>query len=185
MGKQPLYINIIEAAVLQYPASNLEVDPEKFKFKIHLTPDRLGVKGYIQTPSVTPWRTIIVSIKAEMILDSKMLLNLNEPSRYKDTSYIKPTKYMGVWWEMIIGRSQWVYGEPKTNIRIGQTDYFKVAPNGKHAANNKKVKEYIDFASENGFDGLLVEDGTSDGKTGLITPKNLYLILLLLILILI
>ena len=156
-GKNPLYINIAEAAIVHYPASNLEVDPEKFKFKIHLTPDRTGVKGYIQTASVTPWRTIIVSPKAEMILDSKMLFNLNEPTQYRDTSYIKPTKYMGVWWEMIIGRSQWAYAEPKTNIHIGETDYLKLESNGKHAANNKKVKEYIDFASENGFDGLLIE----------------------------
>jgi len=156
-GNKPLYINIAEAAVLNYPASNLEVDPESFKFKIHLTPDRNGAKGYIQTASVTPWRTIIVSPKAEMVLDSKMLFNLNEPTKYNDTSYIKPTKYMGVWWEMIIGKSQWAYGEPKTNIHIGKTDYSKIVPNGKHAANNKKVKEYIDFASENGFDGLLVE----------------------------
>lgn len=156
-GKEPLYINIAEAAVLHYPASNLEVDTKNFKFKTHLTPDRQGAKGYIQTPSVTPWRTIIASQKAEEILDSKMLFNLNEPTKYTDTSYIKPTKYMGVWWEMIIGKSQWAYGEPKTNIRIGETDYSTIKPNGKHAANNQKVKEYIDFASSNGFDGLLVE----------------------------
>ncbi len=156
-GAKPLYINIAEAAVLDYPASNLDVDPENFKFKIHLTPDRQGVKGYIQTSSVTPWRTIVVSPKAEVVLDSKMLFNLNEPTKYSDTSYIKPTKYMGVWWEMIVGKSQWAYGEPKTNIHIGKTDYSKIKPNGKHAANNTTVKEYIDFASENGFDALLVE----------------------------
>ncbi|MCY0976501.1 glycoside hydrolase family 97 protein [Chryseobacterium wangxinyae] len=156
-GAKPLYINIAEAAVLDYPASNLDVDPENFKFKVHLTPDRQGVKGYIQTSSVTPWRTIVVSPKAEMVLDSKMLFNLNEPTKYSNTSYIKPTKYMGVWWEMIVGKSQWAYGEPKTNIHIGKTDYSKIKPNGKHAANNTKVKEYIDFASENGFDALLVE----------------------------
>ncbi|MCY0970467.1 glycoside hydrolase family 97 protein [Chryseobacterium wangxinyae] len=156
-GAKPLYINIAEAAVLDYPASNLDVDPENFKFKVHLTPDRQGVKGYIQTSSVTPWRTIVVSPKAEVVLDSKMLFNLNEPTKYSDTSYIKPTKYMGVWWEMIVGKSQWAYGEPKTNIHIGKTDYSKIKPNGKHAANNTKVKEYIDFASENGFDALLVE----------------------------
>ncbi|KAA0129592.1 glycoside hydrolase family 97 protein [Chryseobacterium sp. SN22] len=156
-GKDPLYMNIAEAAVLNYPASNLEVDIKNFKFKTHLTPDKNGAKGYIQTSSVTPWRTVIVSPKAEVVLDSKMLFNLNEPTRYKDTSYIHPTKYMGVWWEMIIGKSQWAYGEPKTNVHIDGTDFTKLIPNGKHGANNIKVKEYIDFAAENGFNGLLVE----------------------------
>ncbi|MDO5615154.1 MAG: glycoside hydrolase family 97 protein [Cruoricaptor ignavus] len=155
-GKEPLYINIAEAAVINYAASNLELDADNFKFKTHLTPDAQGAKGYIQTPAVTPWRTIIASPKAEVVLDSKMLFNLNEPTHYKDTSYIKPTKYMGVWWEMIIGKSQWAYSTAN-NVHIGKTDFSKLTPNGKHAANNTKVKEYIDFASKHGFDALLIE----------------------------
>lgn len=156
-GKSPLYINIGEAAVLDYPASHLEVDAVNFKFKTHLTPDKQGAKGYIQTSMVSPWRTIIVSPKAEEVLASKMMFNLNEPTKYTDTSYIHPTKYMGVWWEMIIGKSQWAYGQPESNVRLGVTDFSKLTPNGKHGANNTKVKEYIDFAAENGFGGLLIE----------------------------
>lgn len=155
-GKDPLYVNVAEAAVLDYPASHLEVDAQKFKFKTHLTADRQGAKGYIQTPSVTPWRTIIVSPKAEEVMDSKMIFNLNEPTKYTDTSYIHPTKYMGVWWEMIIGKSQWAYSTEE-NVHLDKTDFSKLTPNGKHAANNTKVKEYIDFAAENGFQGLLIE----------------------------
>ncbi|ASK28600.1 alpha-glucosidase [Chryseobacterium sp. T16E-39] len=155
-GKTPLYVNVAEAAVLDYPASHLEVDAQNFKFKTHLTGDRQGAKGYIQTPSVTPWRTIIVSPKAEEVMDSKMIFNLNEPTKYKDTSYIHPTKYMGVWWEMIIGKSQWAYSTAE-NVHLDKTDFTKLTPNGKHAANNTKVKEYIDFAAENGFQGLLIE----------------------------
>ncbi|PKF73506.1 glycoside hydrolase family 97 protein [Chryseobacterium sp. PMSZPI] len=155
-GKAPLYINVAEAAVLDYPASHLEVDAQNFKFKTHLTADRQGAKGYIQTPSVTPWRTIIVAPKAEEVIDSKMIFNLNEPTKYTDTSYIHPTKYMGVWWEMIIGKSQWAYSTAE-NVHLGVTDFTKLSPNGKHAANNTKVKEYIDFAAENGFQGLLIE----------------------------
>ena len=156
-GKEPLYINVAEAAVLDYPASHLEVDAQNFKFKTHLTADRQGAKGYMQTPMQTPWRTIIVAPKAEDVMDSKMIFNLNEPTKYTDTSYIKPTKYMGVWWEMIIGKSQWAYGQPESNVRLGQTDFTKLTPNGNHGANNTKVKDYIDFASENGFQGLLIE----------------------------
>lgn len=155
-GKNALYINVAEAAVINYAVSHLEVDAQNFKFKTHLTPDAQGMKGYIQTPAVTPWRTIIASPKAEEVLDSKMLFNLNEPTQYKDTSWIKPTKYMGVWWEMIIGKSQWAYSTSK-NVHIGTTDFSKLTPNGQHAANNDKVKEYIDFAAKHGFDGLLIE----------------------------
>ncbi len=155
-GKTPIYINIGEAGVYNYPASHLEVDAKNFKFKTNLTPDAQGAKGYMQTPQNSPWRTIIVSNKAEEVLDSKMLFNLNEPTKYTDTSYIKPTKYMGVWWEMIIGKSQWAYSTAD-NVHIGKTDFSKLTPNGKHAANNTKVKEYIDFASANGFDALLIE----------------------------
>ncbi|MBW7674050.1 glycoside hydrolase family 97 protein [Chryseobacterium chendengshani] len=156
-GKVPLYINVAEAAVLDYPASHLEVDAQNFKFKTHLTADRQGAKGYMQTPMVTPWRTIIVASKAVDVMDSKMIFNLNEPTKYTDTSYIHPTKYMGVWWEMIIGKSQWAYGQPESNVRLGQTDFSKLTPNGNHGANNTKVKDYIDFAAENGFQGLLIE----------------------------
>ncbi|MGG5210498.1 glycoside hydrolase family 97 protein [Chryseobacterium sp. MIQD13] len=155
-GKDPLYVNVAEAAVLDYPASHLEVDAQNYKFKTHLTADRQGAKGYIQTPSVTPWRTIIVSPKAEEVMASKMIFNLNEPTKYTDTSYIHPTKYMGVWWEMIIGKSQWAYSTAE-NVHLDKTDFSKLTPNGKHAANNTKVKEYIDFAAENGFKGLLIE----------------------------
>ncbi|SHK02241.1 glycoside hydrolase family 97 protein [Epilithonimonas mollis] len=155
-GTIPLYVNIAEAAVINYPAANLELDASNFKFKTHLTPDAQGAKGYMQTPATTPWRTIIISPKAEEVLDSKMLFNLNEPTKYKDTSWIHPTKYMGVWWEMIIGKSQWAYSTAD-NVHIGQTDFSKLTPNGKHAANNTKVKEYIDFAAANGFQGLLIE----------------------------
>lgn len=156
-GKTPLYINVAEAAVLDYPASHLEVDAQNFKFKTHLTADRQGAKGYMQTPMVTPWRTIIVALKAEDVMASKMIFNLNEPTKYTDTSYIHPTKYMGVWWEMIIGKSQWAYGQPESNVRLGETDFSKLTPNGNHGANNTKVKDYIDFAAENGFQGLLIE----------------------------
>ncbi len=138
-GKKPLYINLAEAAVIDYPASNLDVSAKDYKFTIHLTPDAQGAKGYVQTSAVTPWRTIIASPKAEEVLASKMLFNLNEPTKYKDTSWIKPTKYMGVWWEMIIGKSQWAYSTAD-NVKIGETDFTKLTPNGKHAANNEKVK---------------------------------------------
>lgn len=160
-GKNPLYLNIAEAAVINYAASHLEVDANEFKFKTHLTPDAQGVKGYIQTPAVSPWRTVIVSDKAEEVLASKMLFNLNEPTSYTDTSYIKPTKYMGVWWEMIIGKSNWAYSTSK-NVHLGKTDFTKLTPNGNHAANTTKVKEYIDFASKHGFDALLIE-GWNEG----------------------
>lgn len=160
-GQEPLYINIAEAAVIDYPVSNLEVDAVNFKFKTHLTPDAQGAKGYIQTSAVSPWRTIIVSPKAEEVLSSKMIFNLNEPTHYTDTSWIKPTKYMGVWWEMIIGKSQWAYSTAN-NVHLGKTDFKKLTPNGNHAANNEKVKRYIDFASQHGFDALLIE-GWNEG----------------------
>ncbi|RQP14763.1 MAG: glycoside hydrolase family 97 protein [Chryseobacterium sp.] len=160
-GKSPLYMNIAEAAVLDYPASHLEVDAAAYRFKTHLTPDAQGAKGYIQTPAVSPWRTVIVAPRAEEVLDSKMIYNLNEPTKYADTSWIKPTKYMGVWWEMIIGKSSWAYADVD-NVHLGVTDYSKLQPNGRHAANNTKVKRYIDFAAEHGFDALLIE-GWNEG----------------------
>ncbi|HLR36786.1 MAG TPA: glycoside hydrolase family 97 protein [Chitinophagaceae bacterium] len=155
-GQHPLYINLAEAAVIDYPGSNLLVDANQFDFKILLTPDAQHTRGYIQTPFNTPWRTIIVSPDAKGILASKMIFNLNEPTDYKDVSWIHPVKFMGVWWEMIIGKSTWAYSDAK-NIHIGETDYSELKPNGRHGANNKKVKKYIDFAAANGFDALLIE----------------------------
>lgn len=161
-GAAPLYINLAEAAVINYPASHLEVDAQNFKFKTHLTPDAQGAKGYIQTPSNTPWRTIIVSDKAEEVLASKMLFNLNEPTQYKDTSWIHPVKYIGVWWQMFVpNRGTWSYSN-LDNVHLGVTDYSLVKPNGTHAANNDNVKKYIDFAAKHGFDAVLVE-GWNEG----------------------
>lgn len=156
-GKDQLYINLAEAAVINYPASNLEVDSKTYSFKTHLTPDAQGAKGYMQTPAVTPWRTIIIAEKAEDVLASKMIFNLNEPTKYKDTSWIHPVKYIGVWWQMFVpNRGSWNYTN-LDNIHLGVTDYTKVTPNGKHAANNENVKKYIDFAAKHGFDAVLVE----------------------------
>lgn len=161
-GTDKLYFNIAEAAVIDYPASHLEVDAVNFKFKTHLTPDGQGAKGYIQTPAVTPWRTVIVSENAENVLDSKMIFNLNEPTKYTDTSWIKPVKYMGVWWQMFVPkRGTWHYTN-LDNVKLGVTDYSTTTPNGTHAANNENVKKYIDFASEHGFDQVLVE-GWNEG----------------------
>ena len=164
-----LYINISEAALIGYPAMHLEVDAKNYVLKSHLTPDAQGMKGYIQTPFNTPWRTIIVTQKAEDILSSKMILNLNEPTKYKTTDWIKPVKYVGVWWEMIMGKSSWAYAD-LDNVRLGVTDYKNLKPNGIHAANTAYVKKYIDFAAKNGFDAVLVEgwnEGWEDwfGKT--------------------
>lgn len=152
-----LYINIHEAALIGYAAMNLEVDFNKFVFKTHLTPDAQGAKGYIQTPFSTPWRTIVISPTAEGILDSKLILNLNEPCKLTETDWIKPTKYMGVWWEMFLPNGgTWAYTNAD-NIHLGITDYSKLQPNGRHAANTENVKKYIDFAAEHGFDAILVE----------------------------
>lgn len=152
-----IYINVHEAALVGYSAMNLEIDYSNFILKTHLTPDAQGAKGYIQTPFNTPWRTLVVSPKAEGILDSKLILNLNEPSKIADTKWIKPVKYMGVWFEMFLpGKSTWSYTD-LDNIRLGVTDYKKLKPNGKHGANNANVKKYLDFASKNGFDAILVE----------------------------
>lgn len=161
-GSSPLYINLSEAAVIDYAGSHLEVDADNFKFKTHLTPDGQGAKGYIQTPAVTPWRTVIVSEKAEEVLASKMIFNLNEPTKYEDTSWIKPTKYIGVWWQMFVPkRGTWHYSN-LPNVKLGVTDFSKTEPNGTHAANNENVKKHIDFAAEHGFDQVLVE-GWNEG----------------------
>lgn len=156
-----LFINIHEASLIGYAAMNLELNAATFQLKTHLTPNAQGDKGHIQTPFATPWRTIIVSDKAEDILASKLILNLNEPTQYSHTSWIKPTKYIGVWWEMIMGKSTWSYSD-LDNVHLGITDYSKLKPNGKHAANNDHVRAYIDFAAANGFDAVLVE-GWNEG----------------------
>ncbi|GHV25115.1 glucan 1,4-alpha-glucosidase SusB [Bacteroidia bacterium] len=152
-----LYINIHEAALMNYAAMHLDLDDKKFIFQSHLTPDGTGAKGYMETPSVSPWRTIIVSDDARDILASNMTLNLNEPCKIKDTSWIKPTKYIGVWWEMITGKSEWSYTNDFPVVQIGISDYSKAKPHGRHGATTAHVKEYIDFAALHGFDGVLVE----------------------------
>lgn len=151
-----LYINIHEAALIDYPAMQLNVDPETFQLSAHLTPDAVGNKGYLQTDAKTPWRTIIVSDKATDILSSRLILNLNEPTAYTDVSYIKPVKYIGVWWEYFVaGKSTWAYSA-ETNVKLGD-DFSKLTPSGRHGANNENVKKYIDFAATHGFDAVLVE----------------------------
>lgn len=155
-SKDGLYINIHEAALINYSCMHLELNDKNFVLESFLTPDAVGDKGYMQAPLNTPWRTIIVSDKAGDILESKLVLNLNEPTKFEDTSWIKPIKYIGVWWEMITGKSSWAYADVES-VQLGVTDFSKLTPNGKHAANNKKVKEYIDFAALHGFDAVLVE----------------------------
>jgi hypothetical protein len=155
-SKDGLYINIHEAALIDYSCMHLELDDKNMVFESFLTPDARGDKGYLQTPMQSPWRTIIVSDRAGAILESKLVLNLNEPTKYANTSWIKPIKYVGVWWEMITGKSSWAYTN-LDNVKLGLTDYSKAQPNGKHAANTKHVKEYIDFAAQHGFDAVLVE----------------------------
>lgn len=152
-----LYINLHEAALVDYSCMHLNLDDEKMVFQSWLTPDALGNKGYMQAPCNTPWRTIIVSDDARDILASRITLNLNEPCAYDDTSWIKPVKYVGVWWEMIAGSSSWAYTDDLPSVKLGETDYTHTKPNGKHGANNEKVKRYIDFAAEHGFDQVLVE----------------------------
>lgn len=151
-----IYINIHEAALVDYSALSLNMDENNFIFESWLTPDARGDKGYMQTPCHSPWRTIVVSDDARDILASKLILNLNEPSKIEDTSWIKPVKYMGVWWEMITGKSSWAYAD-LPSVQLGVTDYSKTKLNGKHGANNENVKKYIDFASKHGFDQVLVE----------------------------
>ncbi|HEU0109364.1 MAG TPA: glycoside hydrolase family 97 protein [Flavisolibacter sp.] len=157
-----LYINIHEAALIGYAAMHVELDPKNFVLKSHLTPDAQGNKGYIQTPFYTPWRTIVVTKKAEDILASKLILNLNEPTKYASTDWIKPVKYVGVWWQMFCpGQGSWSYTDID-NVHLGITDYSKLPPNKTHAANNTNVKKYIDFAAKHGFDAVLVE-GWNEG----------------------
>ncbi|MFA6277149.1 MAG: glycoside hydrolase family 97 protein [Pedobacter sp.] len=152
-----LYINLHEAALINYPCMHLNLDDKNMVFESWLTPDMKGDKGYIQVPFNTPWRTVMVSDDARDILASKMIYNLNEPCKIEDTSWIKPVKYVGVWWEMITGKSSWAYTDDFPSVQLGITDYTKAKPNGKHGANTANVKKYIDFAAQNGFGGVLVE----------------------------
>ncbi|MCH5228398.1 MAG: glycoside hydrolase family 97 protein [Muribaculaceae bacterium] len=157
-----LYINVHEAALIGYPAMQLDVDTTTYSLKSHLTPDKLGVRGYLQLPFNTPWRTIIVSDDARDILASQLILNLNEPSKIEDTSWIKPMKFIGVWWEMFTGRQKtWAYSDDY-RAKPGVTDYTKLKPNGRHPANTENVKKYIDFAAKHGIDAVLVE-GWNEG----------------------
>ena len=157
-----LYINIHEAALLDYPCMHLELDPKTFTFTSHLTPDAQGWKGRMQTPCNTPWRTIQVAPSATAQLASRLILNLNDPCVYEDTDWIKPVKYIGIWWEMISGKGSWAYTDDFASVQLGVTDYANATPNGRHSANNEKVRRYIDFAAEHGFDQVLVE-GWNEG----------------------
>ncbi len=157
-----LYINIHEAAVINYPTANLLLEEGTNTFRIWLTPDAEGVKGRLQAPCVTPWRTVMVVDDARKILASRMILNLNEPCALDDVSWIHPVKYMGVWWEMITGRSEWSYTYDVPSVQLGITDYKSLKPHGRHGANNENVHRYIDFAAANGFDALLIE-GWNEG----------------------
>ena len=155
--KDGLYINLHEAALVDYALMNLNLDDKNFIFQSWLTPDAKGDKGYLYTPTKTPWRTVMVSDDARNILASRLILNLNDPCALADTSWIKPVKYIGVWWEMITGKSSWAYTDDLPTIKLDEVDYTKVKPNGTHAANNEKVRRYIDFAAQHGFDQVLVE----------------------------
>lgn len=151
-----IYLNIHEAACVDYSTMHLNLDEKRMVLTSWLTPDALGNKGYLMAPCHSPWRTVMVTSTATAALDSKLILNLNEPCKLEDTSWIHPTKYMGVWWEMIVGKSSWAYSNASA-VNLDSIDYKTMKPNGIHGANNDNVKRYIDFAAENGFDQLLVE----------------------------
>ena len=157
-----LYLNIHEARVLDYPTANLVLGEDNRTLRIHLTPDAEGVKGRLQAPCVSPWRTVQVCPSATAVLASRLILNLNDPCVLEDTSWIHPVKYMGVWWEMITGKTHWSYTADFPSVQLGVTDYAKAKPHGHHGANNENVRRYIDFAAENGFDALLIE-GWNEG----------------------
>ncbi len=157
-----LYINIHEAACVNYPTMHLNLDDKTMVFESWLTPDAQGYKGFIQTPFNTPWRTVLVSDDARDMLSQKLILNLNEPCKIEDTSWIHPTKYCGVWWNMIVGKQSWAYTNDLPSVHLGKTDYKQCKPNGTHGANNEQVKRYIDFAAANGLDQVLVE-GWNEG----------------------
>ncbi len=152
-----LYINIHEAALVDYSCMHLDLDDKNFVFSSHLTPDAQGWKGYMQAPCHTPWRTVQVSDDARDILASNLILNLNDPCAYEDTSWIKPVKYVGVWWELITGNSEWFYTREVPAVQLGKTDYSNCTPIKNHGANNARVRRVIDFAAEHGFDQVLVE----------------------------
>ena len=157
-----LYLNIHEAAVLNYPTTNLDLDDKNFVFSTHLTPDAEGVRARMQAPCKTPWRSVMVCESATEVLASRLVLNLNDPCVLDDVSWIHPVKYMGVWWEMITGKSEWSYTHDYPSVQLGVTDYAASTPHGRHGANNENVRRYIDFAAENGFDGILIE-GWNEG----------------------
>lgn len=152
-----IYINLHEAALVDYSCMHLNLDDKNLVFESWLTPDVQGNKGYMQSPCHTPWRTALISDDARQVLASKLILNLNDPCKYEDTSWIKPVKYVGVWWEMIAGGKPWAYTFDLPSVKLDETDYSKVKPNGIHPANTANVKKYIDFAAEHGFDQVLVE----------------------------
>ena len=152
-----LYINLHEAALVNYPAMHLNLDDKNMVFRSWLTPDAQGIKGCLQTPCQSPWRTIMITDDARKVLSSHLILNLNEPCKIKDTSWIHPTKYVGVWWEMISGKGDWAYTSQFPSVKLGLTDYAKAKPSGRHSANNENVRRYIDFAAQHGFGGVLVE----------------------------
>lgn len=152
-----LYINIHEAALVNYPAMHLNLDDQHMVFESWLTPDATGNKAYVQVPFNTPWRTVMVSDDARDMLSSNLILNLNEPCKIEDTSWIHSTKYCGVWWEMIVGKSSWNYTDDLPSVDIYKVDWKHVRPNGRHAANTENVKRYIDFAAKNGLQEVLVE----------------------------
>mgnify|MGYP000041907094 FL=1 len=152
-----LYINLHEAALVDYSCMHLNLDDKNLVFESWLTPDAEGFKGRLQAPCHSPWRTVMVSDDARDILSSHLILNLNDPCKIEDTSWIKPVKYMGVWWEMIAGGKPWSYTNDIPSVKLGETDYRKVKSNGNHPANTRNVKKYIDFAAKHGFDQLLVE----------------------------
>ena len=157
-----LYINLHEAACIDYSTMHLNYDDKTGIFESWLTPDARGDKGYLQAPCVSPWRTVIVGDEARDILASRITLNLNEPCKIEDTSWIKPTKYIGVWWDMITNKGTWAYTDDLSTVKLGETDYSQTKPNGRHSANTENVKRYIDFAAAHGFDAVLVE-GWNEG----------------------
>ena len=152
-----LYINLHEAALKDYACMHLNLDDRNMVFESWLTPDAQGDKGYMQTPCSSPWRTVIVSDDARRILASRITLNLNEPCKIEDTSWIHPVKYIGIWWDMITNKGTWAYTDDVYSVKLGETDYSQTKPNGKHSANTANVKRYIDFAAKHGFNGVLVE----------------------------
>ena len=157
-----IYLNLHEAALVDYPCMSLNLDDSRMVFTSWLTPDAQGKKGYMQSPCHTPWRTVMVTDDARKVLASRLILNLNDPCKIDDTSWIRPVKYVGVWWEMISSAGSWAYTDDVYSVKLGQTDYTRTRPSGKHSANNANVRRYIDFAAEHGFDQVLVE-GWNEG----------------------